>query len=259
MALQTGYFDDSGSDTGSRYYVLAGFIAPNDQWTDVANKWRAALDRENIPFFKMAHAMALDGIFRRGWTAPLRDKLILELAEIVAEIDPWRVECFVNRELFNTFVKGILQTDTFNDPYFMLFYQIVLATAANADRIGWTPKCEFIFDEQGKLGTNANSKWKWVKTNIDGVGQADLSRHLGLPPTFRSDIIFQPLQAADMFSWLVRDCMTIQAVNMNEISRAALKYLEGREKIIRLHITKEMLLKLGAAFLVGKARLDGYL
>ena len=28
MILQTGYFDDSGSDIGSRYYVLAGFLAP---------------------------------------------------------------------------------------------------------------------------------------------------------------------------------------------------------------------------------------
>jgi hypothetical protein len=62
-----------------------------------------------------------------------------------------------------------------------------------------------------------------------------------------------------MFAWLVRDCMTNSAPNMGEISRTALKYLEGRGKIIRLHIDQEMLMKLGASFLVGKARLDGHL
>jgi hypothetical protein len=62
-----------------------------------------------------------------------------------------------------------------------------------------------------------------------------------------------------MFAWLVRDCMTIQPVNMEEISRAALKCLEGRGKIIRLHITKQRLMKLGASFIVGKAKLGGYL
>jgi hypothetical protein len=207
----------------------------------------------------MSQAMALDGPFRRGWTASLRDKLILELIDIIEAINPWRIESFVSRKLFDTFVKGILQTSTFNDPYFMLFYQLVLSAGANAERIGWNSDCDFIFDEQGKLGDIATSKWKWVKQNIDGIGQADISRHLGSPPVFRNDITFRPLQAADMFAWLVRDCMTNTAPNMQEISRAALKCLEGRGKILRLHIDKDMLMKLGASFLVGKARLDGYL
>jgi hypothetical protein len=62
-----------------------------------------------------------------------------------------------------------------------------------------------------------------------------------------------------MFAWLVRDCMTKTPDNMDEISRAALKHLEGRGKTIRLHIDKEMLMKLGASFIIGKARLYGHL
>ena len=259
MVLQAGYFDDSGSDTGSQYYVLAGFLASAEQWKGVSNQWAAALNRESLPYFKMSQAMALDGPFRRGWTVPLRNKLILELADFIEAINPWRIESFLNRRLFDGFVKGILQTDTFNDPYFILFYQIVLSTGANAEKIGWNPDCDFIFDEQGKLGDIAKSKWNWVKQNIDGIGQADISRHLGSPPLFRNDIAFRPIQAADMFAWLVRDYMTNTVSGMEEVSRAALKSLEGRGKIIRLEINKEMLMKLGASFLVGKARLDGYL
>ncbi|HVI65166.1 MAG TPA: hypothetical protein VM910_21670 [Bradyrhizobium sp.] len=46
---------------------------------------------------------------------------------------------------------------------------------------------------------------------------------------------------------------------MQNISRAALKHLEGKGKIIRLHIDKAMLMKLGASFIVGKAKLAGHL
>jgi hypothetical protein len=39
----------------------------------------------------MSEAMALDVQFRRGWTAPLRNKLILELVDIIEAINPWRL------------------------------------------------------------------------------------------------------------------------------------------------------------------------
>jgi len=105
MVLQTGYFDDSGSDQGSRWYVLAGFLAPVEEWKAVAGAWAETLKREELPFFKMSSAMAFDGSFRR-WTAPLRNQLILELVDIVSAINPWRIECFLNRQHFDTFVKG---------------------------------------------------------------------------------------------------------------------------------------------------------
>jgi hypothetical protein len=259
MILQAGYFDDSGSDLGSRYYVLAGFIAPVEQWKVVETEWAKILDSEGLPHFKMSQAMALDGPFRRGWTAPLRDKLILQLVDIVNAINPWRIESFVNRKLFNTFIGGLLSSDTFNDPYFMLFYHIVLSAGANAERIGWNPDCNLIFDEQGKFGDDAKSKWEWVKQNIDDINGTDICRHLGSAPLFRNDVRFRPLQAADMFAWLVRDCMTLGPDKMEEISRAALKHLEGSGKTIRLHTDKEMLMKLGSMFLVGRARLAGHL
>jgi hypothetical protein len=267
MVLQQGYFDDSGNDAGSHWYVLAGFLASVEQWKSIADAWAEALKREELPYFKMSQAMALDGPFKRGWTAALRDKLILELVDIIAAVNPWRIECFVYRQHFDTFVKGLLESDTFNDPYFVLFYQIVLSVAANAKRIGWSSDCDFIFDEQGKLGDLAVSKWDWMKQNIEreneGLRSIDVASRLGSPPVFRDDIKFQPLQAADMFAWLVRDCMTFGPDKMGEISRAALKHLEttknNEQRILRLHIDKEMLMKLGASFLVGRARIRGYL
>lgn len=45
---------------------------------------------------------------------------------------------------------------------------------------------------------------------------------------------------------------------MEEISKIAIRLLEGR-KILRLDVNRELLMKLGATFLVNKARLDGHL
>jgi Protein of unknown function (DUF3800) len=259
MVLQTGYFDDSGSDAGSRWYVLGGFIASVEDWKSVSTKWEQTLSKEPaLRYFKMSEAMAMEGQFRRGWTVPLRNQRIMELVDIITELDPARIYCFLKRSNFHDFVKGIIRGDAFNDPYFTLSYHTILSIAANADALNWTRDCGFIFDEQGKLGDVSVSKWNWMKQNIDGENAANVSAYLGSPPVFRNDVKSLPLQAADMLAWLVRDCMTVGPDNMEDIARAALKHLEGR-KILRIHIDKELLMNLGARFLVGKARLYGYL
>jgi hypothetical protein len=257
MVIQTGYFDDSGSHAASQYYVLAGFVAPVSDWNLVADEWAGTINEEGLAYFKMSHAMAMDGQFRRGWTIPLRDQLILKLVNIIEKIDPPRVECYLRREDFDTFVKDIVGGSAFNDPYFILFYQLILSVAV-ANGIDWNSDCDFIFDEQGKLGTDAVERWNWVKANIDGLQGPGISENLGSPPTFRNDIKVRPLQAADMFAWLVRDALTKGRSNMEEISRVAIGHLEGRN-ILRIDVNRDLLMKLGASFLVNRARLRGHL
>jgi len=155
-------------------------------------------------------------------------------------------------------VKGIIKGHAFNDPYFICFYHTALSIAARAKDIGWNRDCDLIFDEQGKLGDVALSKWNWMKQNIDGENAANVSEYLGAPPIFRNDVQSLPLQAADMFAWLVRDCLTRSGDGMEDIAKAALRHIEGR-RILRLHLGKHLLMDLGARFIVGKARLYGYL
>lgn len=257
MVMQAGYFDDSGSHASSQYYVLAGFVAPVSDWKLVADEWAHTISKEGLSYFKMSHAMAMDGQFKSGWTVPLRDQLILKLVDIIEKIDPPRVECYLRREDFDSFVKGIVSGPAFNDPYFVLFYHLTLSIAA-ANGINWSSDCDFIFDEQGELGINAVERWNWVKANIDTLQGPGISEKLGSPPIFRNDIKVLPLQAADMLAWLVRDCLMKGGDGMEEISRAALRHLEGR-KILRIDINRQLLMKLGASFLVNRARVTGNL
>ena len=266
MVLQTGYFDDSGSDTGSRWYVLAGFIAPVSDWKTFSAKWFDALNKEpNLRYFRMAEAMAMDGQFRNGWNEPLRNQRVVELVDIVAELNPVRVECFLNRSDFNSLVKGLTigGDQSWGDPYFLLFYHLILSVAGNASDIGWNSDCDFIFDDQGKLGKHAVERWDWMKENVESsdVSNTELNRVLGSPPKFRDDVKFLPLQAADMLAWLIRDIFTKgHGDNIDEIARTALKHIEGRErKILRIEIDRDKLMRLGASFLVARARVGGYL
>src|SRR5215467_1237650 len=168
---------------------ITSWLASSHQKSDgktSLQKWRQVLDKEpSLRYFKMAEAMNRAGQFERGWTIPLRDQRVFELVEIIEELDPFRIECFLNRSYFDDFVKGIIRGGhAFNDPYFICFCHIVLSIAARAEDLGWNRQCDFIFDEQGKLGEVALSKWKWMKQNIDGENAANVSEYLGAPPTF---------------------------------------------------------------------------
>jgi hypothetical protein len=154
MEVLTGYFDDSGSHAASEWYVLAGFVAPVSEWQIISDKWTGTLKREGIAHFKMREAMALDGQFKSGWTVPLRNQLIMKLVGIIEDLNPPRIECFLRRSEFDAFVAGIIRGSAFNDPYFILFYHLILSLAVNKD-LNWSSDCTFVFDDQGKVGTDA--------------------------------------------------------------------------------------------------------
>jgi hypothetical protein len=68
----------------------------------------------------------------------LRNQRIFELVEIIEEFNPPRIECFLRRSHFDSFVKGIIGGQAFDDPYFVCFYHLILSIAANARALNWT-------------------------------------------------------------------------------------------------------------------------
>jgi hypothetical protein len=128
MILQ-GYFDDSGSHPDGDWYVLGGFISTAGQWQRFSDTWTLALMREPaIDYFKMSEAHNLTGQFK-GWPAPLRDQKVLELAEVIEKYAVARISAVVNQGDYNQHIKDVSPWQELNDPYFMLFYQIVILTA----------------------------------------------------------------------------------------------------------------------------------
>ena len=151
MALQ-GYFDDSGSSRKEPVYVLAGFISEPDNWKAFSNEWQAKLDEfPGLQYFKMSEAASLRGQFGSGWTPSLRDQRVFELAEIVGKHAHVRVDSWCYRDDFDSAISGIAQDlPELNDPYGLLFYQLVFAVTTYRYEKGGV-ECDLIFDEQGSL------------------------------------------------------------------------------------------------------------
>src|SRR5690349_3270968 len=105
MVLQA-YFDDSGSSAGEPVYVLAGCLAGAERWAAFSTEWAQKLSDHGLPHFKMSEAQALKGPFSRGWEPSRRDKVVYELAEIVAKHAENRLDVSVRRYDFDDLLKG---------------------------------------------------------------------------------------------------------------------------------------------------------
>jgi hypothetical protein len=208
MWLQA-YFDDSGSHPESGRFVLAGFISTAGNWKLFSDAWEVALQRSpTIEYFKMSEAYSLTGQFE-GWPGPLRDQKVLELAEVIEKYAVARIAAVVRQQDYNAHIKGVSPWQELDDPYFMLFDQIIVLTAQffkNLEDRQYPEldfsnvEIDFVFDDQGKVGLRALGWWDVLKQAID----PRLVRFLGSPPIFGSDRKILPLQAADLYAWHAR-------------------------------------------------------
>ena len=249
-----GFFDDSGSEPTASHFVLAGFVASADQWNCFSVCWQNKLDQSpSIDYFKMSEAMTFNGQFQ-GWPEGLRSQKVFELAEIIVAHIAARADVAIRWDHFQHFIKGHYGGPEFESPYFLLFYHLILTVNSYHQRVG-LPNIEldYIFDVQGKVGANAAAWWAMVKSTID----PDRSALLGAPPIFGSDRRFLPLQAADMYAWLMQDRL-VPKLGRHFICGAIIRILLNKFPI-RKHLTKNDLMVLGARLLVAKARAAGKL
>jgi len=206
MLLQ-GYFDDSGSHGGEGLYVLGGFLAPSVSWPRFNAEWHGVLKKDPaIVYFKMSEAISLRGQFDR-WPSPLRDQKVFELAEVAERWAVARISAMVWKEDFDAHIKGASPWRELDNPYFLLFDQIIVLTVGFILELGKraldmsNAKVEFVFDEQGVLGRDAVGWWDVLKQALE----PEKGQLLGTPPEFGSDRLLLPLQAADLLAWSVRN------------------------------------------------------
>jgi hypothetical protein len=118
-----------------------------------------------------------------------------------------RISAMVWKEDFDAHIRGASPWRELDNPYFLLFNQIIILTAGFVQELGKTAlgtsdaKVEFVFDEQGVLGRAAVGWWDVLKQTLE----PEKAQLLGAPPEFGSDKRLLPLQAADLLAWSVRN------------------------------------------------------
>ena len=206
MVLQA-YIDDSGSDPRSLAFVLAGFVASPTQWAAFSDEWEKTLHQPpRLEYFKNNEAMALKEQFdkSRGWTEQSRNDRLVALAHVIRKHIPERFSVALRNEDYYRYMEGIpvrKRMKTLENPYFMLFHEFMLIVAS-VHSIG--PKvvpCEFVFDDQGKIGERAAAWWPTFSNSLRTAAKFDFSPYFAAAPAmFKRDTEVLPLQAADLFA-----------------------------------------------------------
>jgi hypothetical protein len=151
------YFDDSGSEEGGKTLLLAGCVQKYSVWANFSLGWEAGLAQSpSIKYFHMREARKLEGEFS-GWKAKDRDAKIRHLAEIAASYDPWTITAWISRAEHDAILKPIAPF-MIRQPYMDLFYAVILKLAQWHHVDGVTLPVDYVFDEQGVIGTEAVSR-----------------------------------------------------------------------------------------------------
>lgn len=182
--------------------MLAGLVAPVDEWAAFSNKWDAVLKASpSIPYFKMSDAFALTKEFE-GFTAEERDAKVDALADVILDT---KVTYGVAMAMVNVDYIRIAQgaTDShLNDPFYFLFASVVSACLLHQYHEGIKEKVEFIFDASNKPTKEVEALFR--QTLFTGPEKIKALNLVDKSPTFGDEKQTLPLQAADLLAGQIR-------------------------------------------------------
>ena len=218
-----GYVDDSGTGHG-KVAVLAGFLSTAERWKSFSDALEDLCQQEpRTPDFKMHKA---SGSWAYYWaTRQDLDKRIENVAALVRAHAMYRVDAVVGHDAYEGIVRGNVPSEIDN-PYFGLFYIIILAAAHFMDKAKIEGTADFIFDEQGKIGRAARDWYYFIRERVEPRIQC----RMGAEPIFRDDNNVLALKSADLAAWEIRrhlDLEQPEGIEHNEIIDQILDGLLG--------------------------------
>jgi len=201
MVVLQGFVDESGKGLGKKdgnVYALAGFVSTAPLWEEFSSDWeRICLQDPKTPDFHMRHAHRLK---QYKWTEAERDKRIGELVGLIRSKAQYRIDAVLGKPNYERLVREKIP-EQIDDPYFVLFYNVILAMAEFMDLLGIDGTVDFIFDQQDILVEQKCVGWYgWIRDHV----ASRVKRRLGSTPIFRPDNKVLPLKAADLFAWQIR-------------------------------------------------------
>src|ERR1035438_981481 len=213
-ADESGTHDNTGVQKGSREAIIAGIVAPIEDWAGFCRLWKLVLDKYGAQYFHFTEWRTASAVIRktrepgsafknnpyRDWTEDKLDSFLIELATLVGSGNKLLVGGSVYTKVFNEEKLAGNLPDT-ADPYEHCadqFFASVIGTIME-QRAPWKRQpISFFFDQSDRRD--------WVNATMT-MFQA----HKKQRRTFR-EIAFAdkklaphlPLQAADMVAYRLR-------------------------------------------------------
>jgi hypothetical protein len=206
LVMLQAYLDNSGWDGASPVFVMAGYVAPEAHWESFSDDWQAVLDLETprkLGPFKMNEA------YRRhvpesqfyGWTEEQRDARLVELVKVINKHAMHGIVSVIPVEPYLKLFKGKFKPTALDRPYFLSFFGVLAELLKLTRDLKLDDRIDFYFEEEG-----GESK-SLIQDQYDlcmSMAPAEIKNLVGGPPSFKKDEDLRPLQAADMYAWLVR-------------------------------------------------------
>jgi len=190
------YFDESGSDAKSQYFVLAGYVSSVDHWERFSDEWQRALERPpRLDYFKTREAFQLRDQFE-GWSEDQRNERIEDLWRIVRAHAIFGCAVAMPKDLYERHLRGVI-VRLYDNPYYICFVTSLDFLSDMMNRFEQKGPIDFVFDEY-------NLEPRVRKLFDSFKPQGGLHRELIGDIEFRDDKTVLPLQAADLLAWRTR-------------------------------------------------------
>lgn len=190
------WFDAS---TDYRYFALAGYLAPIENWGEFSHDWKAVLDWSHEPYepllaFKMGQVNLnyAPDVERCAALYAVIEKHVCASLSVTINIDDLNTACKTV-----AIPKHFTKQHELRNPYFFGLTGVYDQLLKNEETL--KPPIEVLFDNQSEYDRIMKA-WKYASAS----GSPSFNKMKGSPPTFRDDATNLPLQAADMLAWWVR-------------------------------------------------------
>jgi hypothetical protein len=213
-ADDSGTHDKTGVKPGARECIVAGYVAPAEDWKQFRLAWKAKLDQFNADYFHFYEVATASRVIRgtiktpsnyeknpfKKWSVEKIDRFLIELSAIAGGGNRHVTGSFVNTDRYHAAKRaGDLPEEA--DPYehaLEHYFASVLDTI-HTFRPVWkrTPIC-FVFDQSDK------PDWKKAISEVFGRYKAKYSQFREFCLEDKKHSLHTPLQAADMWSFRAR-------------------------------------------------------
>lgn len=193
------FIDESGEK--QELFVMAGYVVPAENCTNLSNEWRRLLDLDSPPYQPLARFKMKD--LNRTKAGLQRAELFYRAIEQYAAcafsvaIDVQGLRQSIGKFPWPSWVTDIHRIE---NPYYFAFKAAVQSVAMLMNESGLTGPVEFNFDDHTSKGKCLEG-WGLLKASMS----VDLSRHFCEAPIFNKEEDELLLQTADLYAFWVRE------------------------------------------------------
>lgn len=197
VLMLQAFCDESLDSDG--FFVMAGYVAPVENWLRFNDQWQRVLDFDEHPYHKMTRfKMSKLSGYRGLKRAEMFYRVIEEnaVAAFSVRID---VAAMKRAKVRAKWPVELEEKHAMSMPYYFAFRLIVEGLARVQSKLGLSQPVDFVFDEHTS-SMRCSMAWDSFKKKAP----PEFKHYLGALPIFRKEEEYLPLQAADLYAWWVR-------------------------------------------------------